>query len=336
MPKSSKYFATARQFQMLKLIPLRPPGISVSELVEKLNEAGYPISRRSVERDLNEHSLQSGLTCQADSSKRVQRWYHATNQVPDLRSVDLVDAVSLSLAGNILEQLLPDVMLETVSQKIRMVRAQLEGMNRLPLARWSQKVSYVPPNLSFIPPSIQRRIMRAVQTALIEEKQIQVSYEPFQKKPHSLCLHPLSLVQRGHVLYLLATVGEYKDVRIFAIHRMSKVEMLEEAAVIPPGFSVDDYISHGGMDFGSGEIIQLEARLSDKLATYLTETPLSETQKISYRNNYWKLTASVRDTWQLRLWLQSQANNLVVEEPIYLREEITAYLRQAIDLYGLE
>lgn len=333
MPKSSKYFATDRQWQMLKLVPQRPPGITVRDLVRKLADAGYPVSRRTVERDLNEQSRQFGLTNSKDPSGRVQCWYFAANKVPDLGSVDLVDAVSLTLAGDVLKQLLPTVLLEPVNRKISKARTRLKDLDNLPLARWSQKVRYVPSNLSFNPPSIPRRIMRAVQTALIEEKQMEVSYAPFGKKPHQLRMHPLSLIQRDNVPYLLATTFEYTDLRIFAIHRLSKVEVLEEKAVIPPDFSVDDYISGKGMEFGSAKIISLKARLSEKLASYLMETRLNSDQKIVYRNNSWELTSSVRDTWQLRFWLLSQAADLTVEKPLSLRKELTAQLQQAIERY---
>jgi predicted DNA-binding transcriptional regulator YafY len=53
MPKASLIPALVRQWEILKTIPTRRPGITAKELTDYLNEKKeYKVSKRTVERDL--------------------------------------------------------------------------------------------------------------------------------------------------------------------------------------------------------------------------------------------------------------------------------------------
>ncbi|MEB0070305.1 WYL domain-containing protein, partial [Pseudomonas sp. CCI3.1] len=57
MPSAKARSTLSRQWELLQQLPKSAPGITVSELLIRLNNAGYSIGRRSVERDLNDLSL---------------------------------------------------------------------------------------------------------------------------------------------------------------------------------------------------------------------------------------------------------------------------------------
>lgn len=54
MPKAPQHQALARQWQVLRLLPTRPPGITSRELVARLEREGFSVTKRTVERDLAE------------------------------------------------------------------------------------------------------------------------------------------------------------------------------------------------------------------------------------------------------------------------------------------
>lgn len=333
MPKSDKHSTIARQWQMLKWIPSRPPGITVRELCNRLAREGFPVTMRTVERDLESLSSLFYLTNEQDSSSRAKRWYYAIGKVPEMGSVDLIDAVSLSLSGDVLETLLPGALLQPVAQKIAKARTKLKAMSQVGLARWSEKVRYVHGSLEMLPPRIAPATMDAVKTALLENRQIELTYDAFNQKPKALRLHPLCLVLRGSVPYLVATAFDYDDPRLYAVHRMRKVGILDEPVIPPKGFSIDAFLKSGAMDFEPGKLLKLKARLSDELAMYLTETPLSKDQKIDHRKGHYQLTATVQDSWQLHFWLLSQGAGLTVLGPKALRQGIEQSLREALEGY---
>ena len=94
------------------------------------------------------------------------------------------------------------------------------------------------------------------------------------EKPKELTLHPLGLVQRGPVTYLIATAFHYEEPRPFALHRMSAVQNTYETVKRPKGFSLKQFIDDGGMGFGDATPINLVARISPMLARELEESKL--------------------------------------------------------------
>lgn len=181
MPKSDKHSTLARQWHMLKLIPTRKPGLTTRELRDALEQEGFPVTLRTVERDLDSLSELFHYADVADESTRAKRWYYTTGKAPDIGNIDLIEAVSLALAGDVLERVLPGVLLQFVTGKIQKARSKLKAMDKVPLARWSEKVRYVHGSIELLPPTIQPRLMEAIQSALIDGKQVEVASDAFQR-----------------------------------------------------------------------------------------------------------------------------------------------------------
>ncbi len=301
------------------VLPARQPGLTADDVRDLLDERGYPVSKRTVERDLNSLSRIFGIT---SHGAMPQRWYWASQKRDEILSVELVEAVSLVMAEQLLKATLPHSMLDSMAHKFALARTKLAALNDHPLSQLTEKVRYVPDSLPTCPPKMRSGVLEKVQDALANERCVTVCYEAFNKAEKTYTLHPLSLIQRGRVTYLAATVGEFKDPRLFAVHRMRSVVSTDEPVRVPPKYSVDQYIDQGAMEFGTGKIIQLQAILTEDLAWYLSETPLAEDQKIVYRNGKSHISVSIRDSWQLYFWILSQSNGIEVLKPAYLRKRI--------------
>lgn len=331
MPKSSNHLALARQWEMLKKLPARGPGITASELTSWLKDEGFAVSKRTVERDLNELSSQFGIMC--NDASMPYGWHWIPGKQYEFGSVEMSEAVSLTVAEDILKKMLPAPMLTALEQKFSQARSKLDALEEHPYSKWTNKVRYVPMSMNTIPPNVDLKLLEAVQDALLKELQIEVEYMPFNSEKKHLTLHPLSLIQRGNTPYLTATVHTYDNVLLFAIHRIRKVEVTARKVNVPGDYKVDDYIAEGAMEFWVGDIITLKAKLSDELATYLTETPIAEEQKINHRSGSWQITAKVRDSYQLRMWILSQASGVTVLAPKALREQIKQQHLEAAKVY---
>jgi hypothetical protein len=117
---------------------------------------------------------------------------------------------------------------------------------------------------------------------------------------------------------------------------MRSAEVLEQAAQASAGFDLDAHIASGALQFGAGQAIRLKARIDMALAQILRETPLSEDQTLGQaRKGFCALTATVQDTWQLRWWLLSHANQAVVLSPAALRADLLLRIADAAELYGV-
>ena len=114
---------------------------------------------------------------------------------------------------------------------------------------------------------------------------------------------------------------------------MTAARCLDTHRYRPEGFSLDDYIARGGLQFGDGATLRLEARVAPWLAEILAETPLADDQQLVPSGEDFRLTATVADSWQLRWWILSQGAGLTVLEPDTLRREITQTLKRTLKGY---
>lgn len=334
MAKAAHHHALARQWELLRMLPTRPPGISASELANKLQDAGFVVSKRTIERDLIELSSLFGIAC--NDKGMPYGWYWMNGEPADLPGISITDAVSLNLIEEFLRPLVPSTMLSSLEARFRQARQKLEELaadNKV--ARWIDKVRYVPPALALLPPEVAPGVLEAVQTALLEERQLQVEYlKPAENSPSTYQLHPLGIAQRGAVSYLVATAFDYQDVRLYAIHRIVGAEILDQCSRTPIGFKLDRYVEEGSLQFGKGRTFLLEARISDPLAYVLRETPLSRDQCINPDGHgEYHLTATVQESWQLRWWILSQGENIELLSPDDLREEIRKTLSRSLARY---
>lgn len=331
MPKAAQHHALARQWQILRLLPTRPPGITSRELVEKLEREGFSVTKRTVERDLSELSTIFGIAC--NDRGTPYGWHWMKGEYADLPGLTVSDAVSLKLVEDLLRPLLPTAILESLETRFAQAKAKLAELSLdNPNARWADKVCYVPPALPFIPPKIDSSVLNAIHEALQAELQIKVEYKKSSGNNLHMLLHPLGLIQRGQVTYLAASAYDYFDVRSYAVHRIKKAEVLYTSSR-KVEFTLNKHISSGAMEFGSTDIIHLEAWITNDLAAILRETPICLSQKLSMIKDRYLLSASTPNTWQLNWWILSQAENIHVLGPEILKNSISEQLRRALDLY---
>ena len=159
MPKVAQHRALARQWEILKRLPARGPGITSRELVESLDRAGFQITKRTVERDLTELSMLFGIACNDGSVP--YGWYWVRGECPDLPGVTLADALSLNMIEATLRPMLPPSALEALEQRFQIARRKLTELSQdNPNARWASKVSYVQPTMPLIPPIIPEGVWK--------------------------------------------------------------------------------------------------------------------------------------------------------------------------------
>ncbi len=323
-----------RQWQLLQLLPARGPGSTVTELLEKL-QSDFVVERRTIERDLD--ALSSIFPIHSNDKSKPYGWHWGGSQ--QFPSMSLQEAVLLQLAEPMLTQLLPDVVSDVLSPKINEAKRIIAKSQQQKTLRLSEKLALVGGPQLQRPPVIDPVVLSTLQTALFEDKCADVSYlSPYSVAERQTLsqwvLHPLALVQTGVQLYLVAIVDGHQDVRLFALHRFRSAAMLNKAAERPAQFDLQAYLASGAMQFLSGGIVELKAKVVAKLAKLLEEAPLSDDMQLDHTDpSRPVMTATVQDSWNLRMWLLSQGNSIEVLSPASLRTQIINELTDTLALY---
>ena len=332
MPSKDKKSVLLRQWELLRLLPYTGDGKSALVLTKELVDNGYDISKRQIERDLNE--LSEVFSLDINNENVPQRWKWLKGSSVDLPGMTITDALSMHLVEETLKKLLPISMYGGLEPRFRQAEKQLVELGKLNRkANWAKKIRTVLPTMPMIPPAIKPDVLATVQEALLDDKQIEMQYVTRDGREGKYRLNPLAIVNRGEVSYLVASKLQDEKPQLYALHRIRNAENTYDAAKKPENFDIDEYIDKGELNFGSGKQIKISAWVVDDLAKTLNETPLSVDQKLIEGGEYVKLIATILDTCQLSWWLASQGNNIEVIAPVSLRRKIASFHRDAADQY---
>ncbi len=345
MAQVDKKSTLLRQWEMMRMLTVSRSDSKhdgrwdkASEIAAKLNDAGYDVSVRTVQRDLKELSEIFPIELN-DKNTRDYGWRWIKGANLDIPGMSVPEALAMRLVETHLKQLLPASMLDGLNGVFSLAQSKLdkvEKQNNNHSKDWLNKVRVVPPAQPLLPPVVNEAVQAAIYQGLLENKQLAARYQSASSdQPKDYVLHPLGLIMRGAVTYLVASAWDYAEARLYALHRFSKVEILDAAAKVSEGFNLDAAIASGLADFANqGEPIQLVLRCTEGVAAFLAETPLAADQKIEPEADGWvRLTATVNDTWQLHWWLLGQGAGVEVCAPMELREKINMALVDACQLY---
>lgn len=334
MARNADLNAVARQWELLKLLPTKPPGLTSREIQNKLHNLGYGVTKRTVERDLQDLTGPFPILC--NDKGKPYGWYWTPGANAGLPGITVAEALSIRLIEDLLKPLLPPAILDSLQAHFSQAQAKLRTLQQdNAAARWQNKIRHVSPALPMLPPSIDATVLDTVQQALLYDRQIEVEYQAVHAgMAKKRTLHPLGLVQRGPVTYLVATAFNYQDIRLYALHRILSATTNEQPANRCADFDLDRYIDSGALQFGE-DTIRLKAWVSEDLADYLRETRLSEDQILVAEDDGYLLTSTVSDSWQLRWWVLSQGDSISIHEPVYLRETIIRTLSNSLKKYEI-
>ena len=324
-----------RQWHILRLVPRGPRTITASLLHERLAAESFNVSVRTIERDLM--NLSGHFPLRAHEHKKPYEWFWP-ERAPQLTVPGLTptEALSFALIETFLPTLLPGSLLTELKPYFDEAKSCLAVPPKASGKRsWTDKVRVIPPTQPLMPPAVSAEVPHTVYEALLHGRQAEVLYQK-RGAPQavSYTVHPLGLIQRGLVTYLVCTLFQYSDIMLLAVHRIQSATLREEPSSCPRDFDLDAYVGSGAAHFGHGEEIRLSALFRAETGDHLLETPLARDQVVSQAADGWmRVVATVRDTPQLRWWLQAFGDQVRVEGPKTLRDAIREGICNAHQYY---
>ncbi|WP_442967637.1 helix-turn-helix transcriptional regulator [Psychrobacter sp. PP-21] len=321
---------TARQWQVLSQLQ-RNRWVGTTHIYEQLMMAGFDISLRTVQRDLNALAKRFPIE-KNNANPQGWRWKEDA-PLQSLPHMNLSQAVAFNMVEANLTQLLPPVILDELFPWFDLARRQLK--NSKVTHSWIDRVRIEPATQPLIAPHIDLDSKDNIYHALFYQLQINACYTRSNKSEASeYTLNPIAIIQRGVIIYLLATRTDDPDViiRTFALHRFDSVDILESTAQTPDNFQLDTYLDEGSMGFSHpffGELAErgknttIELQFTQQAGRSLTESKLSDDQVV-IANDDGTLTikATVNLTSQLVWWLRGFGNGLLDAKPELLYQAV--------------
>lgn len=323
-----------RKLELAKLVPQAPNSATVERLHRQLHhDRGFEVSLRTVQRDLQELAVVFDL----DYSGTPPRWFRSNHHDKDgLPIHDTYTALTFCLVEDYLHRILPTNVTQSLAPIFAKARQLLkESEEDFDAKRWYRSVKILPRALELTPPVIDENVFRTVCEGLWHRDELYVTYQNRgDDEPKSMNLHPHGLVVRDGVMYLLATLKTYPDIRHLAIHRMLKAEATGRDAVIQADFHLADYIEEGHFAYLKGESLELVLHFDGYIGQHLLETPLNGSQHVkTLDDGRIEVRATVKDSQQLRWWVLGFGNGVEVVDPPDFRAWVKSQIQAMSDRY---
>ena len=190
-----------------------------ARLLEILGEAygseSLSARRRALQRDLEE-LLKDGHIEAVNPGGKPLRYRRSTD---DPEGDSLIFQYTL---GQVRDLIAEAVQARRLDRLWRRLLSEVDG----PLLD-EQRLRIIPNSVRLQPAELYPDVLQAVITALAQRCALQIFYEDAEAVRGKAQIHPQALVQRGPIPYLFALKNdEESPVRLYALHRMIRVEVL--------------------------------------------------------------------------------------------------------------
>ena len=327
-----------RMIKMTELIPRYPSKVTAQQIKEGLENRGYKISLRTVQRDLQELSRLFPIECDDVSIPFGWSW---KKNAPGYESpsMDPIQALTFSLASQYLEPLMPKANFKRIEKFFQRAENILLGNQKSNILRWRKRVRVIPENIRFKEAKINSEIREKLYRAVFEGIQIKAYYRKRgEKKSQSRKIHPLGIVVKGSITYIICMMDEDKITpRYLPMHRFEKVQLIEEKKIKQPeSFDLDQFIHKNNLGYEFSDNLYTFKAIFDKtMAAHLTEMKLNDTQEErDLGNGKILITARIPDTLQFEQWLMSFGSDVEVIAPKKLRTKFEELSKKLSRIYA--
>ena len=311
-------------------LPRAPGKRSIAELHSRLTAAGHQITIRSLQRRLI--SLTRTHPIVSDVRSKPYGWSISADAKNAFGELSVQEAVALKLSERYLRDAMPDDLIGDLSGYFARANSKLKHESLY--SAWLEKVRVVPANQPLHKPEVARNILTAAYDGVLKGQMLNVSYRGAGvAKAKNYDIHPLAIIVRGNVSYLVAQFPWANEVSLMALHRFISVKATAEKGPATD-FNIDDFIADGRVGFLPTAIQMLRVRFYDHAGAHLLDTPISMRQRLSNVNEgTHTLAVRLPITEQLKWWLFGFGERVEVLAPAALRAEFSARLNTASKRY---
>lgn len=321
-----------RLLSIISNLPRSPQSTTCNDLHAALEQEGYVVDKRSIQRDLKQllESREFGPLIECDDSSLPHRWSLSRDRQQVISRLDTSMAVVWDLVGRYVRPLLAPAQRSKIEPLVRRARDWLRNHDAQGCEPWSRRVAYMPRGLPLLPATVSPAVRDTVFDAALKGRQLEVVYGHASK---ALRLHPRAIVDRSQVAYLVASCGEHSDFRLYALHRIQRASQCKER-INPLPFDLEAFVAEGALELPCGEMTDICLRFYHGAGDHLRETPLSTEQSfVDESRGVATVRARVRETGELRWWIQGFGANVEVLAPASLREAVGISMKQAAARY---
>jgi predicted DNA-binding transcriptional regulator YafY len=162
-----------------------------------------------------------------------------------------------------------------------------------------------------------------VSEAVLQKKAVEIAYYAMsRKKVTRRKVAPYKMWFYDGTFYLVGNCDLRKDIRIFALDRIKKIEITDEKFEVPEEFNIDDFMKSSFGVF-QGDPIRVRVWFAADIADYIREKIWHKSQTIKDQKDGTVIfEAEVAGTEEIKFWILKWGAKAIVLAPESLRDEI--------------
>ena len=213
--------------------------------------------------------------------------------------------------------------IERISSKVRLSRKEQEKIDKFI-------------QFETAPVVIGTQFLDPILNAIRNQNKISFSYKKFTGdavRKHTL--RPYLLKEYRNRWYLIGVYSMNQDVLVFALDRITKVDILEDKFERIKNFKPEEVFNHTiGITINTGKPFHVKLAVSPWEGNYIKTQPLHHSQKIISENEKQMVVSiKVSDSFELTSTILALGSGVIVLEPPFLRERIVENLRASLKNY---
>lgn len=292
--------------------------------------AEVEVTRRTILRDLAYMKNELGAPLDYDRAAGGYRYTQTTWAMPLLRVTE-GELIALFIAERVLRPLAGTSFAEQLSRSFARITAALGAEISFSPAAWSAAMSVRP-----IRPvrEADARLFAAITGALHERRTLEIDYFTASRgEGGSRRIDPYHVALVGEDWQLAAFCHVRKDVRSFALHRITAVRPTTDTFVIPTDFSPAKYFAGAFRSIvGGGPPQRVVLRFDAAVAPYLRERSFHPSQsETSLPDGGLEVTMELSSLVEVRSWILSWGSMVRVIGPADLRRQVVGELQKMLD-----
>ncbi|MGH7781900.1 MAG: helix-turn-helix transcriptional regulator [Candidatus Binataceae bacterium] len=333
------YESGIRYARIAMMLYEEPLGVSLARIRRELG-----VSERTVDRYVREFLRMRGkagqMIVEAAGSGSARKLRLVTRRSGP--SSNVYQAAALYVSLGLLKFLEGTVLQSGVGDIWERVKKNLPPAMQLGLRDFNRKfyaVEYVPKDYRPYEDQIDL-ILRA----LIGEKRLRIQYAAMNRIDGTDLIHdfdPYTLVQYRGGLYLLGRSHRGSRIIYLAVERMRSVDFIKDSSSnderfhLPASYNPAAFVQGAfGIVSGDRETAVVLKSLSPESDARLRARTVHPSQKVSVgRDGRMLLHLKLKGTAELSNWIMAMSPYIEVLEPIALREEIKARIRDTARIY---
>lgn len=311
---------TGRVLEIIQFIATAPGHWSRKSLAMH-----YEVSERMIQKDLELVRYKLGLELLHDENG------YSFERLPHLPMTvySFPEALALLTAAR-LAQAFPGVN----SGELAAAIARLESIFPDELRPWLRQASEQLPRQAVR--AHRQEMLALLQRALVERRQMEILYATASRRGETQgrTIEPYHLLPYGRSWQLIAYDHHRQKVLEFKVDRIQSANLLDSVYSIPATFDIDEYLGDGwGVMRGSARPAEEVALLFEPEAgRWATEEDWHKSQQSEcLADGRMRVTFWVGVTPEMVSWLLYYGEQVRVEKPDWLREEVRERHRKAVE-----